>query len=158
MESVKVKFRGFLLVLYPFRKGVATTYDEWIAALDLATMWDFKEIRKTCIKALSELIKSRNVFDNILLAKKYKVKKWLRDGYIKLFREKDLELKLDDDISKMDLVTIVKILHIRESRHREVRRHCSRCSTIGDNFFGIDSVGQRIDTVYADEIAGMQDD
>ena len=24
--------------------GAATTYDEWIAALDLAIMWDFKEV------------------------------------------------------------------------------------------------------------------
>jgi hypothetical protein len=76
-------------------------------------MWDFKEVslpektiidlyflilyicfgaqvRNTCIEALSGLIKSRTAIDNILLAKKYKVKKWLRDGYIQLLQQKEL--------------------------------------------------------------------
>jgi len=157
----KVSFRSFLCALYPFCKGAAaTTYDEWIAALDLAIMWDFKEIRKACIEALSELIKSRNIFDSILLAKKYKVKKWLRYGYFRLYDEKELELKLGDnsDIPETDLVNIVKILHIQERRHRELQVVCTHCIPLDHHYFSNEAIINEIETVIADEMVGMQDD
>jgi len=158
----KVKFQSFLRVLYPF-KGAATTYVEWIAALELAMMWDFKEIRKTCIEALSEHIKSRTVIDNILLAKKFKVKKWLRDGYIQLLQSKDMELELGENIctSEMDVMTLARLLYIRERRHCESQRdskYCSRCSRMLDGYFSTDVANRKIDEVFADEMAGMEDD
>ena len=168
------------------------TYTEWIAALELAIMWDFKEvcllekilyfltlylcfraqIRKTCIEALSEHIKSRTVIDKILLAKKYKIKKWLRDGYIQLLQSEELELGDDIRTSEIDMTTISRLLYIRERRHCELKRdalYCLRCSndffikprlansTI-DEFFSTDVANRKIDEVFADEIAGMQDD
>jgi len=157
----KVSFRSFLRVLFPF-KGAATTYPEWIAALDLATRWDFKKIRKTCIEALSELIKSRTSFDNILLAKQYKVKKWLRDGYVQLLRQtKALELGDDICTSEIDMITIVRLLYIRERKHGSLQgaKYCHYCSR-GANDYGFSSAEayKKIDEVFADEIAGMQDD
>jgi hypothetical protein len=70
-----------------------------------------------CIKAISELIKPRTVFDKILLAKEYKIKKWLRDGYLQLSQETDL--KLADNIcnSELDLKTIVRLLYLRERKY-----------------------------------------
>jgi len=167
----KVNFRSFLRVLYPF-KGAVVTYTEWIEALELAIMWDFKEIRKTCIEALSELIKSRTVIDKILLAKKYKVKKWLRDGYIQLLQSRELELGNDICTSEIDVITIGRLLYIRERRHCELKRdalYCLRCSNDFfinpklanskiDEFFSTDVANRKIDEVFADEIAGMQDD
>jgi len=167
----KVNFRCFLRALYPF-KGAPTTYAEWIAALDLAIMWDFKEVRNTCIEALSELIKSRTAIDNILLAKKYKVKKWLRDGYIRLLQQKELEPKFINDIctSEIDLpmITIVRLLYIREKRHCELHlqhrdqsntRSCRRCSSDDYHFTGsTNDANRKVDEVFADEIARMPDD
>jgi len=142
------------------------TYTEWIAALELAMMWDFKEIRKTCIEALSELIKSITVIDKILLAKKYKVKKWLRDGYIQLLQSRELELGDDICTSEIDVITIGRLLYIRERRHCELKNdalYCLRCSNDFfvnpiDEFFSTDVVNRKINEVFADEIAGMQDD
>jgi hypothetical protein len=163
-------------------KGAATTYLEWIAALDLAIMWDFKEvrltgsrrgkftdlifspkIRKTCIEALSVLIKTRIVFDNILLARKYKVKRWLRDAYVQLLQQKEA-LEFGDDVctsETLDLTTIVKLLYIREKKHCELQCsvYCCDCSRRADDyFFNANEAGRIIDEVFADEFAGMHDD
>ena len=214
----KVNFQSFLHVLYPLwvssfcrkikttrswwpwsSKGAPTTSGVWFAALELAIMWRFKEvrlglpeniiilvdpfshvyifvfgaqIRKTCIEALSELIKSRTVIDKILLAKKYKVKKWLRDGYIQLLQSRELEFGNDICTSEIDVITIGRLLYIRERRHCELKRdalYCLRCSndffinpklanSIIDEFFSTDVANRKIDEVFADEIAGMQDD
>ncbi|KAF8802639.1 hypothetical protein BYT27DRAFT_7172701 [Phlegmacium glaucopus] len=159
----KANFTSFLRVLYrmyPFQ-GTPITYDEWIGALDLATMWDFKEIRKTCIEALSELIKSRPAFDNILLARKYKVEKWLRDGYVQLLQQGVLDLGGDICNSKLDLVTIAKLLYIRERKHGSYLQqgeYCISCSRrLRAGIFKRDEANKRIDEVFSDEIAGMQD-
>lgn len=163
---------------------MATTYAEWIAALELAIMWDFKEvslpedviidlyfslyifvfgtqIRKTCIRALSALIESRPVIDIVLLAKKYKVKEWLRAGYIKLLQSKELELGDDICTSEIDVITIARLLYIRERRHGEIQRntqYCHRCSRTYGYDFSTDIANRKIDEVFADEIAGMQGD
>lgn len=167
-------------------KGAATTYLEWIAALDLAIMWDFKEVRaltgsrqgkftdlcflilypqvrKTCIEALSVLIKSRIVFDNILLARKYKVKKWLRDAYVQLLQQKEA-LEFGDDVctsETLDLITIARLLYIREKKHCDLQCsvYCCDCSRKADDyFFSTNEASRTIDEVFADEFAGMQDD
>jgi len=157
----KANFRSFLRALYPF-KGAATTYPEWIAALELAIMWDFKEVRKTCIEALSGLIKSRPVFENILLAKKYKVKKWLRDGYVQLLQQREA-LEFGNDIcdSEMDLITIARLLDIREKKHCQLQHsvYCCDCARRADDYsFSTVEAQRKIDEVFAEEIAGMQDD
>lgn len=109
------------------------------------------QIRKTCIEALSEHIKSGSVFDNIVLAKKYKVEKWLRDGYIQLLQQKQaLELGEDICTSELDVITIARLLYIRE------RRHCRQVMI--SSAFSTDEANKKIDEVFADEIAEMQDD
>jgi len=160
----EVKFRSFLRVLYPF-KGAVTTYAEWIAALELAIMWDFKEIRMTCIEALSELIKSRTAIDKIVLGKKYNVKKWLRDGYVQLLKSKELELGDDICTSEIDMMTLARLLYIRERKHCELKTDeacCPRCyhrfSTHSGHIFSTIVANRKIDEVFADEISGMQDD
>lgn len=122
----------------------------------------FPQIRKTCIEALSELIKSETAFDNILLARKYKVKRWLREGYLRLLQQKG-ELELGDDVcsSKLDLITIARLLYIREKKHCEVRfnARCLECSGVASgDYFSSDEANQKIDEVFADEIAGMKDE
>lgn len=122
----------------------------------------FPQIRKTCIEALSELIKSETAFDNILLARKYKVKRWLRDGYLRLLQQKG-ELELGDDIcsSKLDLITIARLLYIREKKHCQVQSNgrCLECGGVASgDYFNSDEANQKIDEVFADEIAGMKDE
>ena len=100
--------------------------------------------------------------DNILLAKKYKVRKWLLDGYVQLLQQKEA-LEFGDDIcnSEIDLITIARLLYIREKKHCQLQCavHCRHCKRKADEyFFSIDKANREIEEVFADEISGMQDD
>ena len=118
----------------------------------------FSQIRKTCIEALSKLIESRSNFEKILLARKYKVKKWLRDAYAQLLQQKKA-LEFGDDIrtSQIDLITVARLLYLRERRHFQFRDTEIECAGIY-GFFNSFEAYKRIDEVFADEIAEMQDD
>ena len=66
------------------------------------------------MKALSTIIESRDIVENILLAKKYRVKQWLRDGYLKLMQQPEPG-RLDIDklrSSNVDLLTIARLWSI----------------------------------------------
>jgi hypothetical protein len=146
----KAHFRSFLRVLYPF-DGTAKTSEEWVGALDLATMWDFRKIRKASVRALSNIIVSRDVVvlrdivELILLAKKYRVKQWLQDGYFKLIQQPG-PLKIDELLSlNLDLVTIARIYSIREA--------------FPNWRWGItvDLVDAEVNRIFSDEIKEMED-
>ncbi|KAF9525866.1 hypothetical protein CPB83DRAFT_858761, partial [Crepidotus variabilis] len=102
-------FHGLMLLMYPFEE--TPSYNEWIGALDLATQWNFKDIRAKAILALSTLNRSGNISQTptelILLAKKYKVKVWLREEYIKFVKMDDLKL---EHLRTLDWETISRIL------------------------------------------------
>ncbi|KDR75486.1 hypothetical protein GALMADRAFT_226127 [Galerina marginata CBS 339.88] len=112
----KAHFRGFLRVMYPF-KGSAFTYDEWLGALHLGTQWDFTDIRNKSIEALSTLIQNKSASEKILLAKEYGVKQWLLDGCSQLVTQ-TAALDLDQLCqSRLDALTVARLLSIRESVH-----------------------------------------
>ena len=98
-------------------------------------------------------------FDKILLARKYKVKNWLRDAYAQLLQQTEA-LELGDDIctSQIDLITIAKLLYIRDKNHSEFQRTMSRRGYWGGDCYSSDETYKKIDEVFADEIAEMQDD
>jgi hypothetical protein len=56
--------------------------EEWIAALKLSTMWDFFNVRKLAIEALSRI--EMNPITKILVGKQYMVRTFLFDGYYEL--------------------------------------------------------------------------
>jgi len=154
----KAHFRSFLRVLYPF-DGTAITYEEWVGALDLATMWDFKKIRNASVLALSNLIVSkdvavlRDVVEIILLATKYRVKQWLRDGYSSLIQQIE-PLEIDElHALNLDWETIARIYSIREKIHNQ-----SCHSAFG---FGYEASVERVDgeitRIFADEMKEMED-
>ncbi|KAF8161471.1 hypothetical protein B0H34DRAFT_701061 [Crassisporium funariophilum] len=158
----KAHFRAFLRVLYPVR-GIASTYEEWLGALDLATMWEFKEVRKKSVAALNQLIKSGNVAENIHLAKKYHVEHWLRYSYVRLVTQKE-PLEIDELCSSMlDLLTIARLLSIREKVYvRSSRagsndgRYCGSCG--GRQSYNITDAdaSDLVSHVFAEELRGMQ--
>ncbi|KAF8161473.1 hypothetical protein B0H34DRAFT_701089 [Crassisporium funariophilum] len=169
----KAHFRAFLLVLYPIN-GTASTYEEWVDALDLATMWEFKEVRNKSVAALTELMKSRNIAENILLAKKYHVEQWLRDGYIRLVTQEE-PLEIDELCSSMlDLLTIARLLSIREKVYARSSRadcddgsfYCNRCGdhhaitcpSFYKRIYNIKDADANdlVSQVFAEEIRGMQ--
>ena len=87
----------------------------------------------------------------------------MRDGYIQLLQSRELELGDDICTSEIDMITIARLLYIRERRHCELKLdalYCLRCSNHFfiniDEFFSTDVANRKIDEVFADEIAGMQ--
>jgi len=154
--------------LYPIN-GTATTYEEWVGALDLATMWDFKGIRKASVEALSTFITSRNVVENILLAKKYRVKQWLQDGYLQLIQKREPGLDIDKlRSSKVDLLTIARLWSIYstilENRcSKQSNRYCNYCDSYHCKHGEITTEITHADAdplitqVFADEFREMED-
>jgi hypothetical protein len=63
-------------------KKMIMSEEEWIAALKLSTMWDFFNVRKLAIEALSRI--EMNPITKILVGKQYMVRTFLFDGYYEL--------------------------------------------------------------------------
>ncbi|KAF8959923.1 hypothetical protein BDZ97DRAFT_1364998 [Flammula alnicola] len=136
-EVSEISFEGFLSVMYPV-DGVVARYDNLVGALDLATLWRFKEIREKAISQLSRILEGRNVIEKIMLAKKYRVKRWLRDGYIKLAKQDDLTIEgLRCPGLELDWETISRIFALQQkersillfkqnSKQWRWPRHCGR--------------------------------
>ncbi|KIM36757.1 hypothetical protein M413DRAFT_31387 [Hebeloma cylindrosporum] len=78
-------FQAFLRVLYPF-VGLpkVVEYMDWVGVLQLATMWEFTEIREEAIAALAALNPQRELTEQISLGVQYGIIDWVRDGYREL--------------------------------------------------------------------------
>ncbi|KAF9047718.1 hypothetical protein BJ165DRAFT_1403371 [Panaeolus papilionaceus] len=103
----KTSFRNFLRVLYPL------SYEQWLDVLDLATMWDFPQIRSLAIGHLDRLFSRRPVEEQILVSKKYEVKAWLRRVYQLVIRRKDPVSVVDMMKAGLDLETLATLVDIR---------------------------------------------
>ncbi|KAH9486152.1 hypothetical protein JR316_0000216 [Psilocybe cubensis] len=94
-----------------------TDIGKWEGILDLATKWQFTEIRDEAIAVLTtELVGTKNALRKIQLARKYDIESWLPDAYIELVEKEDLTL---DELSQdpaypLDWETISKFFYIRE--------------------------------------------
>ncbi|CAA7260396.1 unnamed protein product [Cyclocybe aegerita] len=113
LEGVpKAYFEGFLLVMYPFKR-TAVTFEEWIGALDLATMWSFSEIRGKAISALTDMLVERDPLQNLLLARKYQVRSWLKESILRLVKNQALELRTLQRGGSLDWETIARIFAVQ---------------------------------------------
>ncbi|KAF9523873.1 hypothetical protein CPB83DRAFT_862237 [Crepidotus variabilis] len=114
-------FHALLLVLYPFER-TASSYEEWLGALDLATRWTLPEIRVKAVSALAALKEStpKSSMEIILLAKKYRIKTMLRDAYAQLVTEQaDLTIaSLRQHAPGLDWETIARLLELQSQQSR----------------------------------------
>ena len=83
----------------------------------------------------------------------------MRDAYAQLLQQAEA-LQLGNDIrtSQIDLLTIAKLLYIRDKSHSEFRRTMSHRGYWGNDSFSSVEAYKKTDEVFADEIAEMQDD
>lgn len=73
------------------------------------------QTRQVCVEALSDIITSRDVVENILLAKKYKIREWLQDSYYELI-EQDEPVNIDElRSSNINWETIARLCSAREA-------------------------------------------
>jgi len=127
-------FQVFLRALYPFiGQPTVTKYEDWVGVLQLATMWEFKEIREKAIAALSALNSQRELSEKIYLGAKYGIINWLRDGYTDLVYRPTLEI---EDLRGLPFPvtweTATKIYYARES----LLPNSSNYSCCGGSYYG----------------------
>jgi hypothetical protein len=67
-------------------------------------------MRHRAIKALEPWIKEQNAKEVVLLAKKYRVQKWLRDGYTRILQQPSLTATELGATPSLDWETISKLL------------------------------------------------
>ncbi|KJA28688.1 hypothetical protein HYPSUDRAFT_33024 [Hypholoma sublateritium FD-334 SS-4] len=168
------KFKAFLTVLYPSKALIddENRYFILLGALDLATFWEFTQLRKDIISDLSPMIEKRSDLEVMYLGKKYRVASWLRMAYTKLVQI-CAKLPIETLISSqfpLDWETIAKLYQIRDTICREAMDNatCEQChQTFGPSY------GQRheprrfscecrvvrfINTHFNGELEAMRDD
>ncbi|KAF8066541.1 hypothetical protein FPV67DRAFT_1195147 [Lyophyllum atratum] len=109
-------FKGLLRVMYPLKlphlgTDMALPRKDWIAALKLSTMWNFRNIRHLAIAKLSLDITIHPV-DKVVLAKEYKVPDWLLAGYHELVK-RSAPIAPAEAV-RLGLETTVLLFHVRE--------------------------------------------
>ncbi|KAF9526414.1 hypothetical protein CPB83DRAFT_858059 [Crepidotus variabilis] len=143
----RAEFEGLLLVMYPFAR-TAQTYDEWLGALHLATLWDFADIRDKAISFISttQEFKSMTPIDLVRFAKEYKVAVWLRDAYTQLVLGQSIdvdELRSSSRSKPLDWETISRLLQaqslvngstsqVSPTAEKKSRESCEGCVNQAD--------------------------
>ncbi|KAF9525023.1 hypothetical protein CPB83DRAFT_772926 [Crepidotus variabilis] len=162
-------FKGLLLVIYPFKR-TAETYEEWLGALDLATRWDLADIRSKAIEALSKLNSSnkKSSVEIILLAKKYRIREWLVDSYVKLVQRDDLSLKTlreqepEDEALDWETTSRLFSAHLELIQMGPSHSNCRKCAE--GKWFCIDCchlpvtqnrIKAEVLSAFADELAAF---
>ncbi|KDQ59001.1 hypothetical protein JAAARDRAFT_33729 [Jaapia argillacea MUCL 33604] len=104
-------FESFLGVLYPvhFAQHVATTANEWIAILALATEWSFATIRTLAIR---ELFPFASPIDKIVVGIRYDINEWLNDAYVAICERPEAVTKLEGE--RLGLDEVIKISKMRQ--------------------------------------------
>jgi len=121
-------FRSLLKATYP-PPGTSTadlTIEEWMSVLKLAKKWDLVSIRDKAVSQSDAQIQQKTPAEKILLAKRYTVAKWLREGYTTLVSRK--EVITDDETEKLGWETFGKLMKIRESRWAQAFNSCPNCN------------------------------
>lgn len=105
------------------------TFDQWAAALHLATMWSFDDLRRSIITQMDKTIILVNPLDRIDVSLKCRVEKWLHPAYeVLCTRGNGLT---EDEVERLGLKRSVAIWRIRESLEFEktipIEPSCSGC-------------------------------
>ncbi|KAG8914584.1 hypothetical protein FRC01_004001 [Tulasnella sp. 417] len=108
------EMESFLKVIdSPFIYGdPQLAFSEWAAALHLATMWNFDEIRERVIAQMDKTISTANIFERIDVSLKCGVEKWLHPAYEALCTR--TETLSDSEAEHLGLRRAAAIWRIRE--------------------------------------------
>ncbi|KZT72410.1 hypothetical protein DAEQUDRAFT_664420 [Daedalea quercina L-15889] len=113
----KFELERLLWIIYPADFGAckARTQDDWTAILDLATRWEFDDVRALAICELQKL--SIDPVDRIVLSRKFDISgRWTLAAYAALCQRADA-LSLEE-ARQLGLETTVRIARLREQIHR----------------------------------------
>lgn len=109
-------------------------HEEWISILKLSTMWDFVDIKKKALIEVSATLHDMMPLDRILLAKEYKVPRWLFEAYFALVERNEPITQKEVDALGFDVV--YRLLQIREESWRNSKG--TRSGSVRRSFGGLD--------------------
>lgn len=89
------------------------SFEQWAAALHLATMWSFDDLRSSIISQVDKMTARASPFDLLDVSLKCRVEKWLHPTYEALCRRN--ESFTDDEVERLGLKRAAAIWRIRES-------------------------------------------
>ncbi|TDL18867.1 hypothetical protein BD410DRAFT_792853 [Rickenella mellea] len=113
LEGVKRKdFAAFLKLLIPLNPldPIHLEKEEWIGALEISTMWEFKRIRETAIPGLDS--QTMDVTERIIFGHKYGIHEWILPAYIELATRKTAPTI--EEVNRLGLVFSLKLFEARE--------------------------------------------
>lgn len=106
------------------------TYEQWTAALHLATMWAFEDVRSYVINKLDAQLKTTNLFERIRIADKCRVEKWLHSAYKALCdREEPLSAAEGEFLGFQRMAAICRIREKCSSRRCDDCYNCHRSNS-----------------------------
>jgi len=88
-----------------------TTAKEWVVVLRCSTLWRVSEIRE---KAKTELDRSLQPMDRVLLARECQIADWLSLGYRELVERSETISEADDE--RLGSSTVLKLFRMRDRR------------------------------------------
>lgn len=101
------------------------TQDQWLSVLTLSTMWEMTGIRKSAIEWLSSRL---DLWSKYALAKKHRVREWLKDAYFELAKRETPLSEIEG--TKMGLSESIRMACLREEYLRG--KHMSRWGSLSE--------------------------
>ncbi|KAG8959707.1 hypothetical protein FRC00_001321 [Tulasnella sp. 408] len=89
------------------------SFEQWAAALHLATMWSFDDLRNSIFPQMDDMTADANPFDVINASLKCRVEHWLHPAYEALCRREDSFT--DDEVEWLGIKRAAALWRIRES-------------------------------------------
>ncbi|KAH6908507.1 hypothetical protein BKA70DRAFT_1562572 [Coprinopsis sp. MPI-PUGE-AT-0042] len=114
------EFECLLNVMLPQpleRKLPALTKEQWVSVLKLSTVWQMDQIRQLAVEQLSQLDPSP--IEKVVLAREYRVLKWLTEGVTTLAIDFD-QYPIKDVAQALGWETTALILSIRDQAKPKV--------------------------------------
>lgn len=88
------------------------TIGEWMGVLTLANKWNLSNMKEKAISGSDAEVQRKSAVDKVLLAKRYGVAKWLKEGYLTLVSRKDPITP--DERKKLGWETYARLMDVRE--------------------------------------------
>ncbi|KAG8896367.1 hypothetical protein FRC01_011862, partial [Tulasnella sp. 417] len=89
------------------------SFEQWSAALHLATMWSFDDLRNSIISQMDKMTAKASPFDVASVSLKCRVEKWLHPAYAALCRRE--ASFTDDEVEWLGIKRAAALWRIRES-------------------------------------------
>ncbi|KZV74173.1 hypothetical protein PENSPDRAFT_732413 [Peniophora sp. CONT] len=85
-------FASLIKATYPppgYHAAPTLSFDEWMSVLKLSRKWNLAITREHALAGSDDIVQTKTPLEKILLGKKYKVSKWIEEGYLVLITRWD---------------------------------------------------------------------